>query len=201
MIELSQLAKILKDNLKLILIATLVGGLVGLSVSLWLGTRYEATNTLYVKREAEKPSANYYNYDGFYSQQTSKEYTDTVLGLLKTIEPYREAAEKLNNTIDPKELFGSTKARKTSPQVVSLSIVRQSESEARKALTTLIEGLVEKVKVLNQNGDGKLFVEPIRAEPFVSVLKPSLTTNSALGLLSGLLTALVFLALKNYLRS
>src|SRR3989338_8771967 len=186
MAEINEITKILGRHLKFILVMVVLGGFVGFTYSYLGGQKYEAFTTIYVKRTADQNSTSYYSYDGYYSQQVSKEYTDTVLGLLKTIDPYRDVSDKLNNSLGPKDLFGSTKAKKISPQVISVTINRPSAAEAKNALTLLSQSLTEKVKSLNQNGDSPLSLETLKSEPFVAAILPQTILNTIIGFLSGL---------------
>lgn len=200
MLELKEIISIVKQNLKLVVILTLLGGLAGFGYAHFSPSSYEAQNTLYVKREAEEPSGNFYNYDGFYAQQVGKEYTETVVGLLKTIDPYLETAEKLGSGTNPQELLSSTKFKKISPQVISITVTKKQQEEAKNTLNSLTSTLVEKIKSLNKSGDKKISVEALKINPYVTILKPNPIITLSIGFLSGLLVALISLALGRYFR-
>src|SRR3989338_179433 len=143
MIELKEILKVLKQNLTFILVVTVIGGLAGFAYSKVKTENFEAQSTLYVKREADTTASAYYSYDGFYAQQVSKEYTDTVLGLLKTIEPYRDAVDKTTASMNPRLLMGNTKVRKVSPQIISVSVTNVNEETAKDSLKALVAGLAD----------------------------------------------------------
>ena len=199
MIELKEILKVLKQNLTFILVVTVIGGLAGFAYSKVKTEKFEAQNTLYVKREADTKASAYYSYDGFYAQQVSKEYTDTVLGLLKTIEPYRDAVDKTTASMNPRLLMGNTKVRKVSPQIISVSVTNVNEETAKDSLKALVAGLADKVKALNQGGDKKIQVEPVRTEPITTLDKTSQLLNLSIGFLAGLIISILSLALGIYL--
>ncbi len=200
MSELSQVLKTLRNYLKLILALTVLGLVSGLVYGIVSGPRYEALSTLYVTRQADQGNTSYYNYDGYYAQQASKEYTDTVLGLLKTIDPYRVAAQKIGTSSDPKEIYASSRSRKVSPQVIALSVKSQTQEEAREIMVALVSAVTESVDQVNKEGDNKITVSSLQAEPFITLNDSQTLIYSALGLLSGLILSLFYIAVKALLK-
>ncbi|OGY28316.1 MAG: hypothetical protein A3J50_02120 [Candidatus Woykebacteria bacterium RIFCSPHIGHO2_02_FULL_43_16b] len=197
MAELNEITKILGRHLKFILVMVVLGGFVGFTYSYVGGQKYESFTTIYVKRTADQNSTSYYSYDGYYAQQVGKEYTDTVLGLLKTIDPYNEAAKRLG-TYSPRALFSQSKAKKISSQVIELRIRSQSETEAKALMSALVAGLTTKVGELNRTGDSKISIEPVTNEPFTELNKTQALLNAGIGFLSGLVVSLVSLAIFVY---
>lgn len=200
MLELKKIIAILQQNLKFVVILTLLGGLAGFGYAHFSPSAFEAQNTVYVKREAEETSGSFYNYDGFYTQQVSKEYTDTVVGLLKTIDLYLETVERMGQGSNAQELQVSTKVKKISPQVVSITVTKRQQEEAKNTLNALTSTLVEKIRSLNKSGDKKISIETLKATPYVSLFRPNPIVTLSLGFLSGLLVALTSLALGRYFR-
>lgn len=192
------LAKIFQSNLKIILIFTIVGGLSGFAYSSFKGGKYEGQATLYVKRELETPNSTHYNYDGFYGYQVSKEYTDTVVGLLKTINPYLQTALSLES-VRADELFSNTKVKKVSPQVITLTYNANTENEVRTNLTALVNNVVEKIRNLNKDGDSKITIEAVNKDPYVYLSNRFLIINTALGFLVGMFISTAGFALSFFL--
>lgn len=199
MAELNQVLKILTKHLRLIVVLTLLGGFLGFGYTYIGGEKYEALSTIYIKRAADQNANSYYSYDGYYAQQVSKEYTDTVLGLLKTIDPYREAASRISN-YSPSEIFGLTKAKKVSSQVIELRVRNKDEFEAKKVLTALVDGLTAKISELNQTGDRKISIESVSSQPLTQLNKNQTLINVSIGFLSGLVIALFSLSLSYYFK-
>jgi capsular polysaccharide biosynthesis protein len=199
--ELKELLKLSK-KFKVLLISLLVlGGLGATIISSLIPTKYIASTTLYIGREPQKPGEDYYTYDGFYSQQASREYTDTVVGLLKTSDIYRSALEKLETKdVSASEFLSSANVRKVSPQVISVSVTREDREEANKFLVVLSQTVAEKSKSLNQLGDKNFFVGTVNAQPLVTISKVPTLLNGLVGALLGLVVGMALVALYQYLR-
>ena len=74
-----------------------------------------------------------------------------------------------------------------------------NEETAKDSLKALVAGLADKVKALNQGGDKKIQVEPVRTEPITTLDKTSQLLNLSIGFLAGLIISILSLALGIYL--
>ncbi|MCL5411257.1 MAG: Wzz/FepE/Etk N-terminal domain-containing protein [Patescibacteria group bacterium] len=199
--ELKDLVKVVGKYRPLFVFLILVGGGGAFIVSALLPVKYEAATTVYVGREPQKPVDQYYTYDGFYSQQASMQYTDTVVGLLKTPDVYRTALEKGGGEqISALEFLNSTEVRKVSPQVINISVVRKEKEESRRLLTTLSQTVSEKIKSLNQQGDNNFFVSSVKADPLVTTIKQNYLLNTFVGMLLGMVFGFSIMGLVEYLK-
>lgn len=199
----------LKDYLRLVekhyfLLVALPVASAGLAflVSEKLPTTHTASLTLYVKRQAAaEPSADYYTFDGYYSQQAAEKFTETVVGFLKSKDILLTAAKLADLPTDQKSLErleGSIKVRQEAPQLVSLKVDQEDGAVAKVFCSSLAQATTERINLLNQTGDRALSVDLLNPEPLVEKNEPKVVLNTVVGLLSGLGLWLMYVFLKEY---
>ena len=177
--ELKDLIKLLNKHFKTALVCALVIGVVSFVCASLIKPRYKASTTLFVTRSVEK-SSSYFTYEGFYSIQTAEKFTDTVVGLLKSVDVKRLALESVGLSFDPKSLARLEKGllvKKASGQLVTVSITDKSESYAKNLLLELSKETVRSAQEINRNGDTNIsvsFVSGGGGEESVIVVKKDL---------------------------
>jgi capsular polysaccharide biosynthesis protein len=202
--ELKDFINVLKNNWKLIISTSLLFLVAAIAVTYIIPVSYVASIDVYVTRRAIEESESYYTYDGYYSTQSSVQYTDTVSGLFQTLQVVREAASEIDLNKDyqksekePSDLSSDTEYLKdtadkitvedVAPQVISVSFKDEDQKKAEIWVTSLGEVVQEKVSVLNKDSDGNFRID-ISPNPLVTEVSPSFVINSIVGLMFGLLT-------------
>ena len=202
--ELFDLLAILGKYRRLIILVTLAFGLGTFLVSLQFPPRYEAVLTLYVKRDAEPPSAEFYTYDGYYSQQAAERYTDTVVGLLERRGLLKEVLSSLGLPADQKSVRRvrrSVKVERVAPQLVEIRVKRKLGEEARDITNSLAADVISQVRGLNKAGDEALSVELLDNEPVVEKHEPLVVLNTVVGVLVGFLVSILASLFWEYLKN
>lgn len=201
--ELREYVKIIRKSLPLLVIlAAGFGGLV-FFVSQNLPTTYTASLTLYVKRQATEASADYYTFDGYYSQQAAEKFTETVVGFLKSKDILLASAKLADLPTDQQgleQLEGSIKIKQVAPQLVSLKVEQRDGWAAKKFCAALAQATTERINLLNQTGDKAISVDLLNPEPLVEKNEPKIILNSLVGVLTGILLAFLFVFLKEYFK-
>ncbi len=199
--ELREYFTIIKSNFPLLVIlATGFGGLAFL-VSQQIPPTYTASLTIYVKRQATEPSADYYTFDGYYSQQAAEKFTETVVGFLKSKDILLASAKLADlptNQESLERLESSIKIKQVAPQLVSLKIEQEDGWTAKKFCTALAQATTERINLLNQTGDKSISVDLLNPEPLVEKNEPKVVLNSVVGILVGALLAFLYIFLKEY---
>ena len=192
-----------KYSVLLILTVFIFAG-VGFFVSLRLPSSYAASSIVYVRRKVTPPSAEYFNFEGYYGQQTSKEYTDTVVGFFKSRDLMKQSLESLGSSPSVEELkvvSGTVRIKKLSPRLISVSIVRSDAEEDERILSALVGTVSEKVIELNKDGgDDALSLATIDSNPMVEEIKPRPKLNAAVSAAVGLLLILILITFREYLK-
>ncbi len=192
------LAPLRKYGALIIFLFFLSGGIIYL-LSQKIPLQYQASVTVYVQRLPEKKSGDYYTYEGFYAQKAAQEYTDTVLGFLKSPDIIRRAAIIVWEKVDEKEekkLQRAVQATKTAPQLIHLSVTWKDEESARNLVSALAQAVKERAQVLNQAGDEAMQIDLLTNDPLVQTKRPHKILNSIVG--GGIVVLLATMALWSY---
>lgn len=199
--ELREYTKIVKKNLPLLIVlAAAFGGLFFL-VSKNLPTTHTASLTVYVKRQATEASADYYTFDGYYSQQAAEKFTETVVGFLKSKDILLASAKLAKLPTDQEsleQLESSIKIKQVAPQLVNLEVTKEEAEAARTFCTAVAQATTERINLLNQTGDKSISVDLLNVEPLVEKNEPKIFLNSVVGILTGILLALLYVFLREY---
>lgn len=201
--ELKNIIKIVKRYGKFVVLTSLLFGVAAFVISVNLPPTYSASVVIYVRGQVAAPSKDFFTYEGFYSQQTAKEFTDTVAGLAKSQDIIKKALESLGKSSEVKnikDIQGALSVRKTAPQLVQLTINNADGEEATKAVTALGSAISERVSELNKEGGVLISMQPLDSAPIVEEQKPSVALNILIVALIGLLLSVVVVFIKEYLR-
>lgn len=151
--------------------------LLSLTISLVAGfaaeripSSFEATQSIFVRREAQSPSESFYSYDGYYSQQASERFTDTVVGFLKNKDIVRRAAKNSGFDSSPDEASALTSAlriKRVAPQLVTVSFSSWNKERAVSLVGNLTKEVESLSVSLNTKGDKFLTLSTLEPTPFV----------------------------------
>lgn len=201
--ELKEVLILLQKNLRLLMAFSLLGALALFLLASFWPVSYKAIVTMYIQRVPEK-AENVYSYDGYYAGQAAESYTDTVKGLVGTMDITKRAAEIAGLPTDAvyiKNLAKKIKIAKSAPQLVEITVNLGDREQAKKLALGLAQSASERARLLNQEGDKNLTINIINPDPLVekSVFNPYLF--SLVGALTGFLLALSFVCFRDYLRN
>ncbi len=132
---------------------------------------YKASATIFVRRDAEAGSSSFFSYDGYYSIQTAEKYTDTVFGLLKSIDIRKLALERVDIPQTTKELGRLEKSvlvKRVGPQAVSLTVSSKNRQYAGSVFKSMVESLITRSQEINKLGDKRLSITLVEEEPIIT---------------------------------
>lgn len=167
-----ELNRIIKNlgKYKILYIVCLVLGLLGGLGFYLLPKTYISTGSFYVKRSADTLKFKYFEYEGYYAQQTGISYTNTILALFESMDIRFEALDKLNLPTDMNSLRKYSRlirAKKAGPQIITLTVTGKDLEETRTLWETVANVTLEKNKQMNVYGDPLLSVSKISENPVV----------------------------------
>jgi len=183
------------------LVLVILGGISGFLYASLQTTKFVASATLFVGKIPEASTDSYYTFEGFYSQQAAADYTDVVIGLLKSKELAVEAAmdAKLDTSGESIESF--VEAKKTAPQVINLKVALENREDSKKLLLALTKLVDKRSKDLAKQGTKNLFVESASNQTSVYAVNPPTILytlgSSVIGGFIGILAA----AFINYIKT
>lgn len=200
--ELQDYLKLFRKNAPLLILLSVALGGLSFLVSKNLPTTHTASLTVYVKRQATGASTDYYTFDGYYSQQAAEKFTETVVGFLKSKDILLASAKLADLPTDQEsleQLESSIKIKQVAPQLVNLEVTKEEAEAARTFCTAVAQATTERINLLNQTGDKSISVDLLNTEPLVERNEPKMLLNGLVGSLIGLLFALLYIFIKEYL--
>lgn len=196
--ELSEYGQAFRKILPVAVPLALVGLVAGGAYSLSQPKAWEASTTLYVYRTTATKT-DVYDFDGYYAQQAAQQYTDTVVGLLKTPDLANRAAQIASVATTPDEILAGIKVRKAAPQLVSLSVTKPTADEAKVELVALAKAASERAEAQTDQFGRSYKVEMVTGQPLVNEASNNLLLNSLIGLLGGGLVGFILSLALQYL--
>lgn len=201
---LIELLRFFRKHYPVVLLAAVLAGFAAALVSLWLKENFEATQTVYVKREASGQSSQFYAYDGYYAAQAAERFADSLFGALKSREVLRLSLSSSALGLSTKDLekaVAAVKVKRLSPQLISFSYRDGRPETAKNLVNNLSQSTIDLAKRLNEGGDEKISLSLVSGEPLITVDRPSLVLNVTVGFLLGLFLSIAALALKCFFSS
>lgn len=131
--ELREFFKFLKRNSRLILAGGAIFLVLGLGLAFFWPVQFEATGHLFVGRETAVTGVphEYFDYEGYYAQQTAQNYTPTVIAFLESDNVLNLAMAKVGISLSEATLRQAKRSlylRQTGPQLIAVR-VRYSNAE------------------------------------------------------------------------
>lgn len=197
--ELKLLFKVIKKYSKTMYICAIIGALLGI-IAYFIPSKYISTGSFYIKRSADA-NISFFTYEGYYSQQTALSYTNTVVGLLESVDIQSKALSKLNipiNEVSLRRYAKYIKVKKSGPQLVTLTVKGNSFADSKNLWGAVADELVVANQQLNVNGDNKLNVSKISLQPVVKKEYRSLWLHIPAGILLALGAGIFSISLKEY---
>jgi capsular polysaccharide biosynthesis protein len=187
-----------KKNLALSLLGGTLLGIILYS----LPSRYVASGSFFVNRKIN-PENGYFTYEGYYGQQTALAYTNSILALMESVDIKKMVLESNNMQLNSKNintLNKIIKARKTGPQVISLTVKGKTYEEAKKLWNSVSDITIATTYQINRKGDENLSISPLSPQPMVALSYKSIYLYTLAGTLFSLATALFIITLKEYFK-
>jgi len=200
--ELKNLFKNILKNKLLLTVFVLIGGIFCLFYTL-LPSKYYATGSFLITRKVNPAEKDFFTYEGYYGQQTALSFTKTVAALFESEDVFNRALKKMNINIDETSLRKlSKKIRVTNPgpQLVTLQIKENTQSNAVKNWEAVSESAIEITNEANKNGDSLLGISKLSAEPIVKGQYKPVALMVLSGMVAGFCIYVVFFYLKEYIK-
>lgn len=168
--DLLQILFFYKKYWLVILITSLIFATVFGVLTTQLKPWYEASTSIFIGREAQASSGNFYNYDGYYSQQAAERFTDTVVALLKNKDVIRMAGSKSGfgeSATDVDKILSFLKVKKQAPQVLTIIFTYSNKDKSISFIENLSTEVTKRTGLLNEKGDKLLALNVVESKPFV----------------------------------
>lgn len=199
--ELRELIKIFKYNVKNILLLGFFGGALGIILYLVVPIKYYATGSFFISRKIETATDKYFNYEGYYSQQTSQNYTGSFIALLESQDVQSHILNLMSMPVNEKTIRAldrDVSVKKISPQVVTLTVRGNTLDEARTKWTMYTATALETARKLNEANDPYLSINRVDENdtPVVKEEFRNIFLNALIGVLVGAVGFYSFIVFK-----
>ena len=208
--ELAQYLKIIKNYWLLILIITIIGGLAAYLGSQYRPTRYEGETTFLISPIAQDLRVNppFYEYDGFYSIQSSQLFANTVSGWLTSpdiVEGIYKQADLTLKVRNVKQLQTQIQTTIKTSQSLNNLVDATFNVKKRENILKLSDAtyviLKQRTQQFNQSTGNKVAYKIEKmGSPVIVKVKANLPLNLAVGLFAGLIFGVVFAFIAQYLK-
>jgi capsular polysaccharide biosynthesis protein len=202
----------LRDYLQLIrkswLMIAVMALIVSVGSALWAQlqpVKYEASATIVVTKPNTVPqrSANYFQYDKYYSIQASGLYADTLAAWLSSAGTAEEIFIKAGYPVPStsiKKLGRIFKPRRQPPVTITLNLVDPDRDKAQKLVNAAVTIMKEKTDLQQKTDDPENYFNIINGPTVLAEVRPDLVINTGVGLLAGLVLGFIVAFLREYLR-
>lgn len=126
--ELKKAIDLLKKDIFFLLLFAILGAIIGWQAAKFLPQGYTQSQLFFVAK-APLASPSFYNFEGYYTQETARNFTDTAVAILENRQ-FQNLAQESNATAN---------IRKVAPQLINIT-TQSSQKEN-------LEGLIPKLAV------------------------------------------------------
>lgn len=181
--ELRELVKIIRKNSIFLFAAMLGGFLLAILLTQKLPSGTKAQKLIFLVPKEENTSSTY-RFDGYYSQEKARNFTDTAVAILE-------------NTALTQGTQGQTEIKKIAPQLIKITVSSTSTQEAQMALAKADELSRQKIEDLTNLS---ITTKALSQKPDIFAFSPSKKIYATAGMLLGLIFASLIIGLKDYFR-
>jgi capsular polysaccharide biosynthesis protein len=150
-------------------------------------TTYTASIAFTINRINKQPTTEY-QFDGYYALQASDLFSDTVVSWFLTpssiVDMYDRAGINPNVT-SLSSLTSRFNIKKFSAQNLNVKFTTQSQTEADKLASAVIQTVQEKTTSLNQSADRKALFEAVGSKPVIVANSKGIIISGIVGLIIG----------------
>ena len=200
--ELKDIIKFFKKYKIKISLNTLLLAILGAISYFLIPTTYISAGSLFVGREIQPLSDEFFTYEGFYSQQAASSYTNSIVGLIESedigAKVLTETGTQVNNT-NLRKYFRKVRVKRIGPQVITILVKDKSAHQAQQIWHSISNNITLTASKLNAANDNALDVQKVSETPIVTETYKSIWINTAAGIILGFLGSIVIFSLKEYL--
>lgn len=183
--ELRQYIRIFKKNLLIIFVFSVAGAALAILLTKSLPGGFSQTQTFYVSSPIEGSP----EYAGFYTQEKARNFTDTAVAILESLDFKKEL-------VSSGDLI---RTQKVAPQVVRITTTSQDQQRARALMGSTVDSFNTKIQKLSGNQPQIQLKELTTADEPQKITRNKLVFAAA-GLVLGTTAAILTVSLKTYFK-
>ncbi|NOQ68307.1 hypothetical protein GQ568_02605 [Patescibacteria group bacterium] len=198
--ELKEYLKIIKKDLKLIIIIGIITAVSAFLFSAMKPAVYETSISLAINKNKTQNTDDF-KYDGYYALQTSEMLADTIVEWTKSptiVNSVYQKAEVNQNFKNIKSYTKKFMAKKMSSQHVEVKFKSDTRENAEKISLAIVEIISDKTKTLEENSGEEIAFSVSSKNPVIVENKPDAFLNLFIGLVSGMILGIFIVFGKRY---
>ncbi|MCK4525328.1 MAG: hypothetical protein KAU07_02745 [Candidatus Andersenbacteria bacterium] len=198
--ELKEYLKIIKKDLKLIIIIGIITAVSAFLFSAMKPAVYETSISLAINKNKTQNTDDF-KYDGYYALQTSEMLADTIVEWTKSPTIVDSVYQKSGVNQNFKNIKSYTKkftAKKMSSQHVEVKFKSDTRENAEKISLAVMEIISAKTKTLEENSGKEIAFSVSSENPVIVENKPEVFLNLFIGLVSGMIFGVFIVFLRRY---
>ena len=198
--ELKEYLKIIKKDLKLIIIISIITAMSAFLFSAMKPAVYETSISLAINKNKTQNTDDF-KYDGYYALQTSEMLADTIVEWTKSPTIVDSIYQKSGVNQNFKNIKSYTKkftAKKMSSQHVEVKFKSDTKENAEKISLAVVEIISAKTKTLEENSGKEIAFSVSSENPVIVENKPDAFLNLFIGLISGMIFGVFIVFLRRY---
>lgn len=201
-ILLKDYINILRKHSLVFIVVVLICVAAAALVSFVVPKSYTSSIDVYVSHAEAESSHSYYTYDGYYANQASVQYTNTIAGFLESLSTVDNAAGIVQQdpsykqgSFQPQDLQSQTdylakfqkniSVKIVAPQLINVSVHDDNPTVAKLWAQSLGTVVTNNIKALNSQGNINYQIDTIH-DPITQTVSLSLTLDLIIGLVVGI---------------
>ncbi len=189
----------IRRHKKYLLIAFCIGVALGIGIYA-LPKKYIVEGDFFIGRQIE-PSAEFFTYEGYYSQTNAALFADTFVALTESNDIKKELLVKLDmpvNTENIKKIKKYIQTKRPGAHIANITIKSYDKNTAVKIWDNLSEILLSKTQYLTQQSDPNLKISRVADTPLIRRDDHVLIVDALLGGLVSVVLYVSYLFVKSY---
>jgi len=198
--ELKEYIKIIKNNLKLIFVITLITSFSAFLFSSLQPIKYETSLSLLLSKDGSQLTDDF-KYDGYYALEASGILADSIVQWTKSPELVSSVYQKAQIDGKFKNLKSYTKkiiAKKMSPQYIEVKFETNNIDQANKISIAIIDEINGKIQKMKNDSEGEIAFLISNENPITIKKEQNIFLNSIIGLISGIMLGIFLVFFRKY---
>lgn len=180
--ELEHYIKVIKKNILIVAVLTLLGLAVAYYFSKNFQSGYLASQTFYISQDQTQDATQ----SSYFTQEKARNFTDTAVAILQSVDFKNSLAAR-----------GAISVNKVAPQVIRISAIAADSTSAKNLMESVVNSFNTKIKELSLAPSQLKPVDKL-PEPQIAALSPKIIL--AFGAAVGFAASLLVIGLKVYFR-
>lgn len=199
---LSQVNIFIKSITKYLLIGTIVGFMLGVSIYIIYPVKYTAQGTFYIFTQNQQTPPSEFNYEGFYAQQNAISFVSTAIGIIESPSTTSQVLASINVPVTQyniKKYNRILDVKKTAPQLISIKVKTNGFNFSNTIWNEYAKTFISEINKINKLNSQDTSIIIIGDAPLITKHKTSVVICAFSGALIGFICVFAWFLIKDLL--